>query len=80
MSKDIHCLCPPVSGMGMFLRDAAGKAPAALLKQLFGMPSGEDLNRLWSAIESYMAARPHSSQPGLAPFFAANGPDDVAAQ
>jgi hypothetical protein len=48
--------------------------------ELSHMQAGEDLNRLWSAVEAYMAARPRSSQPGLAPFFAANGPEDIAAQ
>lgn len=43
------------------------------------LPAGEDLERLWGAVETYMAARPRSSQPGLAPFFAANGPEDAAA-
>lgn len=48
--------------------------------ELLAGGGGAELDRLWASVAAYMVARPRASQPGLAPFFAANGPEDAAAQ
>jgi len=48
--------------------------------KVVSLQAAGDLDRLWEAAQAYMDARPRKQQPGLAPFFAANGPEDAAAQ
>jgi len=49
--------------------------------ELMGDGTGPEVASLWEALEAYMAARPRTRQPGLAPFFSADAAaDDYPAQ